>query len=450
MTTYANVNTLFRIYQKPGAGIAKVVGLGRLRSKVHVSSSKSKSSIVGFHSRFVPLLCNQRANALLVYLTLSSNPHRVLTRGISGGKGLLSCFNSGLGLMGALHKQYRSDSCESIPMLFSKVNFLFSKYFSNHSFIFLKIALMGLLGTFFLTLICYLSPSFCLVFMIITTSVMLIICFPFHLNNKLNEKRLSLIKLFIEVIHTFNLINILATIYINVFSLTPKRFKMYAFFLFIPIFFYPIISRYYYYLIIVDHAQISFNLYLLYSSFLFLGLFFIYLRLTLTFSILVTHLTYTYNPTLLNPAILYILDNEPPIEPIQPITTNKSLFHVDGSKHTHYHSYVFANSNFLKKLGICTAVAGTCMAFYTALQMAQQTDIQRLHLKDSMEQTRQIDRQNDLEEVSQGLRSTESYNAKWGNVPVNSTELSAVEYDKLSNRDKMLIADQSRNARNKK
>jgi hypothetical protein len=87
MTTYANVNTLFRIYQKPGAGIAKVVGLGRLRSKVHVSSSKSKSSIVGFHSRFVPLLCNQRANALLVYLTLSSNPHRVLTRGISGGKG---------------------------------------------------------------------------------------------------------------------------------------------------------------------------------------------------------------------------------------------------------------------------------------------------------------------------------------------------------------------------
>jgi hypothetical protein len=311
----------------------------------------------------------------------------------------------------------------------------------------------GLIITLFLTLLCYISPSFCLVFMIVSTSFMLIICFPFRITDTFTKKRLFLINLFLELLNHYNILNLCATLYINIFSLEPRKFKLYVSCLFIPIFFYPIISRYYYITIIVQHQSISFLTYLFISITLFTGLFFIYLRLILSFSVLVTNLAYVNKPTLLNPNILYVLDpNDQELPSSVSNNHNKSLFHFDKSKHTNYNTYIFPNSTFLKRLGICTAVAGTCIAFYAALQTGQQTELLRLQVEQERLSLQQETRMNDLEEVSQGLMTKEAYNKKWPqviDVEGNSNDLSFEDYKKLSNSQKAILAQQSREARNK-
>jgi hypothetical protein len=305
------------------------------------------------------------------------------------------------------------------------------------------IVAIGLVITLILTLMCYISPSFCLVFMILTTSFMLVICFPFRITDSFTQKRLFLINLLLELLNYYNILDLFATLYINIFSLEPRKFKLYVSCFFIPIFFYPIISRYYI-TIVVQHQSISFLTYLFISITLFTGLFFIYLRLILSFSVLVTNLAYVNKPTLLNPSILYVLDpNDQETPPV--VSNNKSLFHFDKSKHTNYNTYVFPNSTFLKRLGVCTAVAGTCIAFYAALQTGQQTTLMQ-------RQVEQETRMNDLEELSQGLMTKEAYNKKWPqviDVEGNSNDLSFEDYKKLSNSQKAIIAQQSREARNK-
>lgn len=313
----------------------------------------------------------------------------------------------------------------------------------------------GLIITLFLTLLCYISPSFCLVFMIITTSFMLLTCFPFNITDSFAKKRLYLINLLLELLHHYNILNFLAALYINVLSLKPNKFKVYMTCLFIPIFFYPIISRYYYITIVVQHQTTSLLTYIFICIALFIGLFFIYLRFVLFVSIILTNLAYINKPTLLDSNILYVLDSEPN-EPDLPSPVsnhqNKSLFHFDKSKHTNYNTYIFPNSTFLKRLGICTAVAGTCIAFYAALQTGQQTELLRLQVEQERLSLQQETRMNDLEEVSQGLMTKEAYNKKWPqviDVEGNSNDLSFEDYKKLSNSQKAILAQQSREARNK-
>jgi hypothetical protein len=82
-----------------------------------------------------------------------------------------------------------------------------------------------------------------------------------------------------------------------------------------------------------------------------------------------TNMALIHNKGLLNTNILYVLD--PQGDPQLPQTntqSNKSLFHFNKSTQTNYNTYIMPNAAFIKKLGICTAVAGTCIAFYAALQ----------------------------------------------------------------------------------
>lgn len=145
---------------------------------------------------------------------------------------------------------------------------------------------------------------------------------------------------------------------------------------------------------------------------LFFGTFTIYIRFFLNISLFLTISTLCLQPSLLSPDILYILGEGDQQDPILPKGTTNNYGRpyftlVDRSKNYYHqnfnpqlHSRLSRGSNFV--IGFAGLFVGGATLYYAKMQ----TDHAAIN---SFEMTRQ----NDLEEVSQGLMSKEEYQSKY-------------------------------------
>jgi len=116
------------------------------------------------------------------------------------------------------------------------------------------------------------------------------------------------------------------------------------------------------------------------------------------------------------PEILPMLFPIDPIDPIPtPSTATKSLLHFSTNTHNHHYHYPKPQMSNWGKFGIGLGVFTLAVGSFTAYNTHVQAQASVLQAQAALKQLFESERLNDLQEVSNGLMSKETYVNKWKN-----------------------------------
>jgi len=222
-------------------------------------------------------------------------------------------------------------------------------------------------------------------------------------------------------LYNMGFIDYFVNLYFKFFSQSNKQFYCQTFVIYGFCLLYLWLSKY---LFLHKNTTLALDMvshYLLYVG-LILGLIAIYIRSLLFLSIFVVDLRHIYH--------FGDLEEKPVISDegkTKPGGNSWLSFHKHAHQHTHYEN-VAPKTSFFRRAGLGIAFLGLGVTGYAAYQQRLQTIAAQEALKVAQESLKvaqeslneqlrnnlEMNRQNDLEEVSQGLRSKEDYLKKYG------------------------------------
>lgn len=260
----------------------------------------------------------------------------------------------------------------------------------------------------------FLFPTFQYFFMLFFSSIILFLMFP-YIDNYI-PKRKTFAEFILNKFHTLGLLEYFVNIYIKFFCQNTKTCFIQTICLYVVSFFYILTSKYIFLnklFLWENNIHFLIMLYLI----LFISNLAVYYRLLLSTSIIFFNLT-------LNILKTEEFPDNPKNQPSSTPTSSESqisgkensrssLFVYTKNIHNTYQSAPLNTSRFRLiglSLGFCTLCVGGYAAYQQRLQTIAAQESVRSQDKNNFEMTRQ----NDLEEVSQGLMSKESYQQKYG------------------------------------
>jgi hypothetical protein len=270
-----------------------------------------------------------------------------------------------------------------------------------------------------LSTLSYFFPFFGFILMTFGLILFLPLTFPFKISTSFTKFRTEILDHLLTFLYHIKFIAYASTFSIIVFCQPKKLFRNYVFLGALFTLIYAIVSRWYFFNTVVMHQNFSGLTYYMVFVLLFVGIFFIYLRLIISLSFLVLNTTFLRRPELLPNNVVYVLTGEEnPFD--HPTTQHQAQYpkpnsprpinflNFDKSRH-YYRAYmenVPHNGKIFRYVGIGVGTLGVSAAVYAAYHTGLQTGELR---KQSFEMTRQ----NDLAEVEQGLMSKERYSQKY-------------------------------------
>lgn len=298
---------------------------------------------------------------------------------------------------------------------------------------FSRILSILLLTVIVLSCLSLLFPTASFICMLIIMGLMTAFVIPYSLFDGFFTKRQRFIEHFLKLLEETSILDFFATFYVMFFCIPLKAFYLRMSGLIIIHVLYISASLWY--------KNIQYSTYDNYHPVVFVALFlifalgigFIYVRVLVSISLFLIPLTLSINPSLFSPTILYVFgetDDVPsPPKKEAPIPPNArfSLFSFQRTTNYYRHSFSGKSPNIYRRaamcLGICTAGGAWVGAFYAKMQAEAaivqaeaaivQAEASKAQVTAQIDNNRQMERQNDLEEVSQGLRTRESYTEKW-------------------------------------
>lgn len=283
-----------------------------------------------------------------------------------------------------------------------------------------------------ITWVAFVLPTFSFIFLLTITCLLSFTTFPFRLfkvTQSLVTFQQDFLLNFLNLLCKTGFLDLFAIIYIKYFYVDRTLFRKRSYLLLIFSLLGILFSRWYFIQISILHNSFSFmelfEIYLL----LFCNLGLLYFRVSLLFARFLVFNSLRLNTNLLSQDILFVLGENDPLpskETDSPQTSSSqkrrfSLINVNFTRVHNNHHHAAYNNNFYNRLGLCIALGSCIFAAGSVLYARESINQARIQNEHSRVQNTQFDRQNDLEEVSQGIRSKESYIEKWGQSPSSST-----------------------------
>ena len=263
------------------------------------------------------------------------------------------------------------------------------------------------------------SPTFTLVFMVLFSSVILVIMFPFKLPNAFLKTKEKITSTFIFLLYQMELLDFLSVVYIKFFCVPSRLFHLRLLGIFICSVIYMSISRWYFYHNVILHESFSFIQYLLIYFWLILGISIIYLRLLINLSCIFIPLTLRLDPSLLSPSVLYVFgENNEDALPTQqtPKPSNKvpndkrySFINVNNTRKYYRQYFNASHSTSYRNIGLCIGVCGVGLAGLTAYFAKVQADVSTIQANESKKQSYHTAREADVAAVEANLITREEY-----------------------------------------
>ena len=276
----------------------------------------------------------------------------------------------------------------------------------------------------------------------------------FYLHFRFNINAIQrILSYLISFLNRVGILNFLNNLYSKVFFvITDFQYFWFTQSLFFVSLGYIIISRYYVFFVVTNnfHLLNQFH-YILLTLSLYLCLCIWTLRLILNLSFFIVSSLQSYN----KPILLFGEDlpippssnsNIPPSS--NPPSTPPNYFSFwNLNRHTYNTSYTYARPRWYYMgnltLGVCTLGLG-CVGAYVAYQMWTATEESNRALDRN---SQAMNRQSDQADVDAGRMTEQAYIDKWLSQSTpeikDTSEMSPQEYGRLSNKDKLLLADQS-------
>jgi len=226
-----------------------------------------------------------------------------------------------------------------------------------------------------------------LIIMPLTIISLLLVGFPFDFAHYFSFHKQNLVVPVLKFLAELNILKFFITLYSLVFYTITKVYLFFCLFCYGLTLLYMLVSRYYFYHKFVLREEFSLSSIWLICLLLFIGFCGSYLRILINVSIIIVAATRQYMPELLDP----LLRVEPPD---LPSGSNKSLFSFSYNNHNHHYPPQPKTTTW-GRLGIFVALGGVVISGATYYHMQRQTY--------------EFTRQNDLEELSQGLITKEEY-----------------------------------------
>jgi len=259
----------------------------------------------------------------------------------------------------------------------------------------ISVSMYHILFIVFVATLTILFPTFWLLFILPLTVVSLCLAFsPFYFGH-LSQARI--IVPFLEILQKLSILKFFVTLHSLVFYTKTKVYLWFLFGCHGLTLFYILLSRYYFYHTVILKEVFSFDTIGIVTIGLIIGFFGSYLRILITFSQLIIFFARKFTPEEL-PSLLRVDPHDFPQAP------NRSIFHYSKNINN-YHRPLPKNAHW-GKAGFFLGFGSLVISGATYYHVAQQTEEARI-------QTLEFRTQNDLEEVSQGLKTKEEYLATW-------------------------------------
>lgn len=250
--------------------------------------------------------------------------------------------------------------------------------------------------------------------MLFIISIIFLSSFPYEIYKGFSTQRDNLLTELLVFLSKISVLDYLSGIYILFFCVPrPILIKRYIIICFISLC-YITISRYYFYHVTFLHEHLLYSKHIIYII-LVLGIAVTYYRILLSISMFFVFMVLrTNNPSLLHPVVLYVL-GETPDEPksSNPSPRNYSLFHINQSRNYYRENFKASNHGLHRNVGYGIGFFGLVVGFGAAYYGKVQADASLAQVKAQEINNFEMRRQNDLEEVSQGLMSKEDYTKKY-------------------------------------
>jgi len=230
----------------------------------------------------------------------------------------------------------------------------------------------------------------------------------------------------LTVMHTWGFLDFFVGLYTLIFFLPSKIFIRFCILEHLISFFYFILTRYCLINFISKNTLIDSQNYLLLIA-LLIGLLAFYLRFLVNFAVFLVNVTKMYTPEYLSPLLILKMEGEQPSSQSSSSSssteipsTRRNFLNISFNRHRHNYYYSYQKLHFWGKVGIGVGVGTfaigsvTCIYSYQSAQAAMlQVEQARIQNEHSRIQNIEFRRQNDLEELSQGIISKETYNKRW-------------------------------------
>lgn len=243
-------------------------------------------------------------------------------------------------------------------------------------------------------------------FMLFFVSLSCFFSFSSFIAKYLQHYNFYLIKI-LNFAYNYGILNFLGRLHVFMFYCDGTKFFIRAFMIHLMSFIYILLTRYYFYnFVFLHNAPFTGIRYCLFLFFSFICLIAVYIRFLITLSIICINHIEILLPELLS-NILKVepslpLDSALSHSPMHP----RSLIHFSYHNNNNHHHYPKPRMSSWGKFGIGLGVCTLCVGSYTAYNSYLTTQAALL-------QVSALQRQNDLQEVSQGIMSKEEYKIKW-------------------------------------
>ena len=304
-----------------------------------------------------------------------------------------------------------------LPYLLIIIILLLVTYFWKKS---TSIIIISLSIVVLLTTISLIFPLFSFIFTSLMLCVILLLLCPYKIYDSFFDNQKKIIRHFLIILHELNLLDFFATLYVLFFCVPTYIFKKRLLVMLIISILYVITTRYCFIHITLLHENFSNITYIFIYCLLFLGISLIFFRFLINFALFIVPLTLKTSPDLLSESILFVLSEEqdtsnPNPKDLTPESAKKkfSFININITRAVYRQHFTLNNTNSYKYFGIGIGLFTLGVTSYAAYYSKIQADtaIKQLHAQELNNQ--EMCRQNDLEEVSQGLMSKEDYIKKY-------------------------------------
>ena len=248
------------------------------------------------------------------------------------------------------------------------------------------------------TMVSSLFPSFTFIFT--TTIIGLSLFFSLSGFTRIFLKRHDdVLKHVISILHITKVLSYIEKIHIFVFyKINTRGFVIVTTLVFSLSIIYVALLRYYSFMLIYKHHVFSHSALVLIDIIFFIGLIAIYIRLLISLSLIIIPITRRVSPEFLD-SILRVIPELPETKSSSSANHAWSLLTLNKNTHNHHHLPPIPRFSGWQKAGIIGGLITVSLGVYNARNQVLQLD--------------EFRRQNDLEEVSQGMLSREEYQKRW-------------------------------------
>lgn len=268
-----------------------------------------------------------------------------------------------------------------------------------------------------LTTISFIFPLFSFIFTNLMLCIILLLLCPYKIYDSFFNNQKIIIRNFLIILHKLNILDFLATLYVLFFCVPAYIFKKRIFIMLLISIVYVITTRYCFIHITLLHENFSNMTYIFIYCLLFVGISIIFFRFLINLTLFIVPLTLKTNPNLLSESILFVFSEQDTSDSntkdFTPEATKKKFSFINITRAVYHKHFISNNTNSFRYFGIgiglFTLGATSYAAYYSQIQANAALEQVRAQELNNYEMTRQ----NDLQEVSQGLMSKEDYKKKY-------------------------------------